>query len=217
MSARNRRAAAAALIGVLVSGVPVAAASADAQHGGSAAPGSGGSGHGTPHAVTGWTPPDPGGPGAGGPIPQVVPPAGGSVPPNITPVVTPPAVTPPVVTLPPSAAGDPPSACGQITFTVPIPAVITCGPVTITFNTVTTTNTTTTVAAPITAANGSITGGVAGRAPSLALRNSRIARGTRHKRHRAGARARRHASLVARKAGRRAPSGRSHLASHAGR
>ncbi|MCW3064430.1 MAG: hypothetical protein JWN32_1602 [Solirubrobacterales bacterium] len=72
------------------------------------------------------------------------------------------ATTPATTPMPPATddlAGG--AQCGQVIFTNTLPTVITCGPVTITFNTITTTTTITTVAAPITAANGSITTGVA--------------------------------------------------------
>ncbi|HMJ34286.1 MAG TPA: hypothetical protein VK501_10230 [Baekduia sp.] len=145
MSSRTRRAAAAALIGVLAGSLPVSAVSAEA---------------GTDHAnadrsigpVGASQPPDaPPDPAAGG--------GDGTAPPDGAPDGTAPAS--------PSSeqAGGP--QCGQVIFTdsLPdtLPAALSCGPVTInmTVNTVTTTTTITTVSAPITAAGGPISTEVA--------------------------------------------------------
>jgi hypothetical protein len=199
MSTGNRRAAAAALIGVLASGIPVAGASADANHGGSGPPGVGGSAQGGRPSATGLTPPAPGAPGVGAATPPSVPPV--------------PAI-PPTATAPPAPSGDPPVAtpCGQLTFTVPLPAVITCGPVTIIFNTVTTTTTTTTVAAPITAANGPITTP----SPAVAVSGSRSSghprSHPRRKHRRASVRRGRRTVLILPVTGRRAAMARVHSA-----
>jgi hypothetical protein len=69
------------------------------------------------------------------------------------------AATTPATTLTPPATGNlsTEAQCGQVTFTNTLPTMITCGPVTMTFNTLTVTTTTTTLSAPITAANGPVT------------------------------------------------------------
>jgi hypothetical protein len=206
MSTGNRRAAAAALIGVLASGIPVAGASADANHGGSGPPGVGGSAQGGPPIATGLTPPATAAPGAGGATPPSVPPVPAIPPASLPPV---PAV-PPTATDPPAPSSDPPVAtpCGQLTFTVPLPAVITCGPVTIIFNTVTTTTTTTTVAAPITAANGPITTP----SPTVAVSGTKSSSHPRRKHRRASARRGRRTVLYLPVTGRRAAMARVHSA-----
>jgi hypothetical protein len=153
MSLRNHRAAATALIGMIAAGVP--ATTAAASSGPNVIDNTG-----APKQGTRDNPIDPA-PGIGS-VGQ--PPAtggGGSTPQNTatTPATTP---WPPATTLTPPVTGDLTSGaqCGEVTFTNTLPTVITCGPVTITFNTITTTTTTTTVAAPITVANGSIATGV---------------------------------------------------------
>jgi hypothetical protein len=178
MSARNRRAAAAAAIGVFA-GAPVGAAGAAQNYGPSPLPAPAGSDHGDPGNATDLIPASrqsvdpPPGTGAGG--------ANGSSPQN----------APTDGTAPPPASGDQSTStqCGPVEFTNMLPTVITCGPVTIniTFTTVTTTTTTTTVAAPITAANGAITTG-ATTAPGAAVRRKQArstkAKTTRRKRRR---------------------------------
>ena len=131
MSPRNRRAVAMALAGALAV-VPLGAQSAS----GASDPGTGTSPAAAVPPVVG--PPDPAA-GAGT----------GVTPPDGTP-------TTPAGPGGSTQAGDN-AQCGQLSFTSTFPTVITCGPVTITFNTYTTTTTVTTVTAPITAANGAIT------------------------------------------------------------
>jgi hypothetical protein len=197
MSPCNRRAAAAAAIGVLAGTAPVGAAGAAPNHGPSPVRAPGGSDHGDQGNGTDLIPasrrsvdppPEPGAGGPGGSTPQDLPTAGTDPPPAST-------DPPPASTDPPPASTDPSTStqCGPVEFTNMLPTVITCGPVTInvTFNTTTTTTTVTTVAAPITAANGAITTGVTNPAPAGAVRRkqarSRKARTTRPKRRRPAA------------------------------
>jgi hypothetical protein len=140
MSRRNGRAAAAVLIGLLASGMPLDAASAAPTHRASAAPTTTGASDAGPGLA-----PDP---IAATPAPGT-PPATGSAP-------APGTATPP----PPTGENGGAGQCGLLnlpTTTPSVPTVITCGPVTISFNMTTTTTTVTTVAAPIAAGNGSIT------------------------------------------------------------
>jgi len=136
MSPRHRRAAVAALAGALAVGGPIAAAHAASPQ---ATTAQRSSGHDDPDN---GTDPVPGVPPTGGPAAPVAPGASGSTPPG-QPVPVPP--------VPGNAQ------CGQVILTDTLPTVVTCGPITVTFNTVTTTTTITTVAAPITVANGPIT------------------------------------------------------------
>jgi hypothetical protein len=142
MSPRNHRAAAAAVIGLLAGGVSLSATTATASNGSRDTP---------VDPAPGNVGQPPGATGGGGTTPQnttTTPTTTSTTPTTTTPTTTP---TPP-------ATGDLTSGaqCGQVIFTNTLPTVITCGPVTITFNTVTTTTTLTSVTAPITAANGPI-------------------------------------------------------------
>jgi hypothetical protein len=177
MSPSNRRAAAAAAIGVLVGGAPVGAASAAPNHGPSAVRAPGGSDQGDPDNGTDLIPAS---------RHSVDPPAPGAA----VPAASTPTDQPADGTASPPSSGDPSGTaeCGQVAFTNTLPTVITCGPMTIniTFNTVTTTTTVTTVSAPITAANGPITTAPTNPAPAITLRRkparSKRAKTTRPKR-----------------------------------
>jgi hypothetical protein len=139
MSPRNRRAAVAALAGALAVGGPIAAAHAASPQATSAQRGS------AQDDPDNGTDPAPGIPPVDAPADPVAPGGSGSTPPS------PPVPVPPVPPVPGNAQ------CGQVILTATLPTVVTCGPITVTFNTVTTTTTITTVAAPITVANGPIT------------------------------------------------------------
>lgn len=133
MSPHSRRAAAAALIGVLAGGVPVSAATA------ASSPGAGGAAPGGATAGTEVVPT---------PQPSLTPPAGTGAPAALPQIVPAPGTAAPASTGAPSASGG--AQCGQVFLTNTLPTVITCGPVTIAFNTVTTTTTITTLRAPAT-------------------------------------------------------------------
>ena len=136
MSPRKRRAAVAALAGALAVGGPIAAAHAA-----------------TPRAVATQDDQGPADPGNGTAPAPSVPPTDAPADPVATggSGSTPPDAPIPTAPVPGNAQ------CGQVILTATLPTVVTCGPITVTFNTVTTTTTITTITAPITAANGSIT------------------------------------------------------------